>query len=120
MVLADLLDLTPERLAAEGRPREHDVVVVVGNVMVYLADDTEVRVLAALRRLLVPGGRALVGFHPQQGPVLARPYPAAVFTAHVAEAGLDVEHVFGGYDLEPPGEDYLVAVLRRPGPPAVP
>jgi chemotaxis methyl-accepting protein methylase len=40
--------------------------VVVGNVLIFLAEDTERDVLAHLRSLLAPGGRILAGFelHP--------------------------------------------------------
>jgi len=86
--------------------------VVVGNVMVYLAEDTEVRALRTLAALLAPGGRILVGFHPQQGPPGSRDYPVEAFHQHVIDAGLTVEQEFGSYDLLPPAHDYVVAVLR--------
>jgi hypothetical protein len=82
-------------------------------VMVYLAEGTEVRALRTLTDLLAPDGRMLVGFHPLQGPSHSRDYPAGSFRDHVHEAGLRVEHEFGSYDLAPPAEDYLVAVLRH-------
>jgi SAM-dependent methyltransferase len=112
VVVTDILGLTPSLLESAGLPTAYDVVVVVGNVMVYLADDTEVRALRVLAGLLAPDGRVLVGFHPKKGPAGSRDYPVADFTAHVAAAGLAVEHLFGSYDLRPPAPDYLVAVLR--------
>ena len=108
----DILGLSPGLLEAAGRPSAYDVVVVVGNVMVYLADDTEVRALCTLAGLLAPQGRMLVGFHPQEGPQGSRDYPVEVFRRHVDEAGLVVEQEFGTYDLRPPADDYVVAVLR--------
>jgi hypothetical protein len=87
-------------------------VVVVGNVMVYLADDTEVRALRTLRALLAPDGRMLVGFHPRRGPAHSRDYPVERFAEHVAEAGLVLESLHGSYDLRPPSDEYVVAVLR--------
>jgi O-methyltransferase involved in polyketide biosynthesis len=110
---ADILEVSPAVLEAAGRPSAYDVIVVVGNVMVYLADDTEVRALQTLAGLLAPQGRILVGFHPQQGPEFSRDYPVDHFRRHVTEAGLVVEQLFGTYDLEPPAADYVVAVLRR-------
>ena len=88
------------------------MIVLVGNVMVYLADDTETRALRTLAGLLASHGRILVGFHPQKGPEHSRDYPLEQFERHVVEAGLRMEQLFGTYDLAPPAEDYVVAVLR--------
>lgn len=112
VVEADLLALDTDLLAAHGAPAAYDVVVVVGNVMVYLADGTEVRALRALAGLLADGGCLLVGFHPVEGPAGSRDYPVTALRAHAAEAGLRVELLAGGYDLRPPSEEYVVAVLR--------
>jgi SAM-dependent methyltransferase len=108
----DILALTPALLEQAGRPATYDVVVVVGNVMVYLAEDSEARALRTLAALLVPGGRILVGFHPQKGPPHSRDYPVERFRADVEAAGLAVQHVFGSYELDPPADDYVVAVLQ--------
>jgi SAM-dependent methyltransferase len=112
VVTADILELTPALLERHGRPTEFDLVVAVGNVMIYLAEDTEVRALAALGALLAPEGRVLVGFDPVKGPRTSRDYPIERFTTDVEAAGLAVQHVFGSYDLAPCGGDYVVAVLR--------
>ena len=112
-VTADILELTPAMLDRQGRPAEYDVVVAVGNVMIYLAEDTEVRALVALAGVLAPEGRMLVGFDSVAGPRTSRDYPVAQFAADVEAAGLVVQHQFGGYDLAPAGGDYVVAVLRR-------
>ena len=117
VVRADILDLSPDLLTAAGRPTAYDVVVLVGNVMVYLAEDTETRALRTLEGLLAPEGRVLVGFHPVQGPEHSREYPFALFAEHVRAAGLEVRLHLGGYDLSPPGEEYVVAVLGRLTPP---
>jgi SAM-dependent methyltransferase len=107
----DILGLSPSVLERAGRPTSYDVVVVVGNVMVYLADGTEARALRTLAGLLAPAGRILVGFHTQAGPPGSRSYPVEAFRRHVTEAGLVVEQHFGSYDLKPPADDYVVAVL---------
>jgi SAM-dependent methyltransferase len=107
----DILGLSTALLEEAGRPTAYDVVVVVGNVMVYLAEGTETRALWTLGQLLRPGGRVLVGFHPQQGPKGSRNYPVAEFTEHVEGAGLRIQQLFGTYDLLPPADDYVVAVL---------
>jgi SAM-dependent methyltransferase len=113
VVDADILELSPAVLERAGRPTSYDVVVVVGNVMVYLAEDTEVRALRTLAGLLAPDGRILVGFHPVAGPPHSHDYPVETFLDHVAAADLELEHRFGTYQLTPPAEDYVVAVLRR-------
>lgn len=102
----DILELTPEN---EGT---FDLIVAVGNVMVLLAEGTEVRALNALRQLLKPNGRILVGFHPKNGPAIAREYSFEEFAADAAEAGLGFQHRFGGYNLEPISDDYVVAILE--------
>lgn len=113
MVRADILELSPGMLESHGRPSSYDVIVVVGNVMIYLAEDTETRALTTLRDLLAPDGRMLVGFNPVKGPQFSRDYPVSDFRSHVAAAGLVLQHEFGGYDLEPARDDYLVSVLHR-------
>jgi SAM-dependent methyltransferase len=113
VVAADILGLSASMLEGHGRPSSYDVIVVVGNVMLYLAEDTEVRALSTLRDLLAPDGRILVGFHPVKGPAHSRDYPVTEFRAHAEQAGLVVQHELGGYDLAPPGDDYVVAVLGR-------
>ena len=112
VVESDILGLQPGCLEAAGRPTSYDVIVVVGNVMIYLAEDTEVRALRTLGSLLAPKGRILVGFRPHKGPEHSREYPVEDFRRHVSEAGLGLEHVFGTYDLRPAADDYVVAVLR--------
>lgn len=114
MVETDLLALTPDLLAERGLPSAFDLIVLVGNVIVLAAPETEVRMLAGLRDLLADGGRILVGFHPVDSPAsTARPYPFEEFGADVRRAGLVVQHRFGTYELAPPAEDYVVAVLAR-------
>ncbi len=88
-----------------------DLVVVVGNVMIYVAEDTERAVLAHLRSLLAPGGRILVGFHLTGTKNGSRVYPADEFVADATAAGLTVAWRFGSYELHPPNDDYAVWVL---------
>jgi SAM-dependent methyltransferase len=90
-----------------------DLVVAVGNVMVFLAEDTERAVLARLRSLLAPRGRVLVGYHLLDGPVPARDYPPHEFVEDAAAAGLRVEARFGSYELHPPSPAYAVWLLAR-------
>lgn len=115
VVAADLADTTPALLGAHGRPTAYDLVVAVGNVMVYLAEGTERTVLSRMRDLLTPEGRILAGFALRGGPSTARDYPADEFTADVAAVGLEVQLRAASYELHPPGDDYAVWVLRRTG-----
>ena len=115
MIESDILGVTPELLRAHGRPTAYDLVVVVGNVMILLAPDTERWALSMLAQVTRPGGRILFGFHPVGGgPTHGRHYPPAEFIADAESVGLQVEHHFGGYNLEPVGPDYAVFVARRP------
>ncbi len=90
-----------------------DLVVVVGNVMIYLGEGTERRVLERVRDLLAPSGRALVGFHLTAVKAGSRTYPADEFVADAESAGLRVVHRFGSYELHEPHDDYAVWVLER-------
>ena len=113
MITTDLLALTAAVLEQHGQPAAFDLIVLVGNVIVLLAPDTERRLLAGLRDLLAPRGRILVGFHPVGGHGASRDYPYAEFEADTAAVGLSVQHRFGTYELDPPSDDYVVAVLAR-------
>jgi SAM-dependent methyltransferase len=113
MLRSDILALTPEVLAAAGHPTSFDLIVLVGNVIVLLAPETERRALRTLADLLADGGRMLVGFHIERRHGSARDYPVDEFVADVEASGLRVQHLFGSYDLAPIGDDYCVAVLSR-------
>ena len=88
-----------------------DLVVLVGNVMIYLGEDTEQAVLARVRDLLAPPGRVLVGFHFTGVMAGSRTYAPDEFLSDVAAAGLRVEQRFGSYELHPPDAEYGVWVL---------
>jgi SAM-dependent methyltransferase len=110
----DLDPLPHEALALD--PAEvgaFDLVVAVGNVMIFLGEGTEWAVLSRFGELLSPGGRVLAGFHLQGVKNGSRTYPAAEFVADVEAAGLVVDHRFGSYELHPPADDYAVWVLSR-------
>ncbi|MCL8024178.1 class I SAM-dependent methyltransferase [Nocardioides bruguierae] len=107
---ADGLDLSPALLGPE-RPHEFDLVVLVGNVMVFLAEGTERALLARVRAHLGARGRVLVGFHLVGAPPAARRYPPEEFVADAEAAGLRVDARFGSYELHPAGTDYAVWLL---------
>ena len=87
--------------------------VIVGNVMVYLGEGTERRVLVRVRDLLAPQGRAVIGFHLTAIKAGSRTYPADEFVADAESAGLRVVHRFGSYELHEPDDEYAVWVLAR-------
>jgi len=86
-----------------------DAVICAGNVMVFLAPETEVRALSEMRAVLVPDGFAIVGFH------VAR-YPVATFDDHARTAGFVVEQRFATWDVRPwtDDADFAVTILRNP------
>ncbi len=110
-VAADLLSLSPDLLLAAGGPAEFDVVLLAGNVLVYVAPGTEREVLATAAGLLVAGGRMVAGF------ATDRDYRVADFDGDAAAIGLTVEHRFATWHLDPwrPDADWAVTVLRREG-----
>lgn len=110
---ADVLAVDADLLARAGRPTQFDLVVAVGNVMVFLAPETEHAVLTRIRDLLAPGGRVLVGFHPVEGPATSRDWSPEEFAGDVEECGLRVDLRLGSYELHPPRDDYTVWVLSR-------
>ena len=112
VVQARLDRLTADDLGDHGA--DFDLVVCVGNVLVFLAEGTERAALTRLHALTRPGGRMVVGFSVRQGPPSARDYPVAEFQADAEESGWRLEHRFATFELDPWTEDadFLVAVLR--------
>ncbi len=106
-LVADLADLD---LPAAGHPEPFDAAVVAGNVMTFVAPETERRVLTRLAAHLRPDGFAVVGFGAGRG------YELDDFDADLAAAGFVLEHRFATWDLRPwsPQADFAVSVLRRP------
>jgi len=108
----DLEVLPHEALALDpDRVGSFDLVVAVGNVMVFLAEGTERDVLSRFRELLAPGGRVLAGFHLQGVKQGSRAYPAEEFASDARAVGLVVDQRFGSYELHPPDDEYAVWVL---------
>lgn len=107
--------LSAPALAAAGHPSAYDLVVCVGNVMILGVPGSERDMLAAMRDLLAPDGRILVGFHTFVALEHAREYDVEEFALDCAAVGLAVEARFGGYDLRrfDPAGDYAVHILSR-------
>jgi 2-polyprenyl-3-methyl-5-hydroxy-6-metoxy-1,4-benzoquinol methylase len=100
-------DLAHLDLEALGEPEPFDAIVVAGNVMAFVAPESEVAVLANLRAHLAPHGFIAVGFHVEK-------LPLAAFDRHVVEAGLVVDHRFATWDLRAWHDeaDFAVTILR--------
>ncbi len=87
--------------------RTFDVVVLAGNVMIFVMPGTEAAVLANLRTHLAPGGRLVAGFQVQPDRL-----PLATFDAHSEESGLVVTERLASWDRAPyTGGNYAVSVL---------
>jgi SAM-dependent methyltransferase len=101
-------DLSGLDLAELGEAEPFDAAVVAGNVMAFVAPDTETEVLRRIRAHLRPDGFALVGFHTDR-------YDIAAFDRHLVDAGFTLEHRFATWDLRPwhPDADFAVSVLRN-------
>jgi SAM-dependent methyltransferase len=93
-----------------GTEGEFDAVVCAGNVLPYLAPNTERQVLMQLYTHVRPDGFGVFGFG------LARGYSLTNFDTDAATSGWRLEHRFATWDLRPfdGGADFAVSVLRRP------
>ena len=108
-VESDLLALDAAVLTAAGSPAAFDVIVIPGNVMVYVAPGTEHAVLAGLAALSKPGGRIVTGF------ATDRDYRIADLDADATTVGLVLEYRFGTWHLDPytDASDWAVTILRK-------
>ena len=90
--------------------RRFDVVVMAGNVMIFLEPGTEAAVVANLARHLEPGGALVAGFSLEPGRL-----DLATYDAHAASAGLELAERWATWDRQPfAGGDYAVSVHRLP------
>lgn len=106
-----LADLAAPDLAAVVAPdRRFDVVVVAGNVMIFLEPGTEGAVVANLAGVLGPGGLLVAGFQ------LDGRLALADYDAHCAAAGLEPAERWSTWDRQPwtDGAGYAVSV-HAPG-----
>jgi SAM-dependent methyltransferase len=92
---------------ADGARMLFDLQVSAGNVLTFLAGAERRPALVRLAEHLAPQGRLVVGFG------LDRGYEAGDFQADAAAAGLRIQQRFGGWDLRPADDAFLVAVLVR-------
>ena len=90
-----------------------DLVLLAGNVMIFLEPGTEEQVLAGLAARLAPGGLLVAGFS-------LRPdrLPIEQYDRLTAQAGLTLVSRWATWDGQPfGGGDYAVSVHRGPGSP---
>ena len=100
----DLSDLTP-RLDAD-----FDLVLLAGNVMIFLKPGSEGRVMNELGRCLRPGALLVAGFAIRPGRL-----PLEKYDRLAAAAGLELVERWATWDRKPFTEgDYAVSVHRRP------
>jgi SAM-dependent methyltransferase len=93
--------------------RRFDVVVMAGNVLLFVAPGTEAAVVARTAAHVEPGGALVAGFQLQPGG-----YDLTAFDEAAAAAGLALEERFSTWDRSTftSGMDYAVSVHRRPMP----
>lgn len=101
-------DLAHLDLVAVGEGEPFDAAVLAGNVLAFVAPDTEADVLRRVAAHVRSDGPVVVGFHLDKLPLVQ-------FDAAVADAGLEVEHRFATWDLRRwhDDADFAVSVLRR-------
>lgn len=88
--------------------RTFDVVVLAGNVMIFLAPGTEARVVANMAGHVAPGGALVAGFSLQPGRL-----DLATYDGHCQAAGLVLADRWATWERHPfTGGDYAVSVHR--------
>lgn len=89
--------------------RTFDVIVLAGNVMIFLTPGSERAVVTNLERHLAPGGRLIAGFSLRVGQLTVEQYDR--LTTHT---GLQLSERWSTWDRDPwtPGADYQVSVHR--------
>lgn len=105
------LDWRLADLATVELSRAFDVVVLAGNVMIFLTPGTDGAVLANLARHLHPGGRLIAGFQ-----LAPDRLPIARYDALAADAGLQPLERWSTWDGDAWTESstYAVSVHQRP------
>ncbi len=96
-------------LATIDLQREFDVIVLPGNVMIFVAPGTESAVIENIAKHLAPGGRLIAGFQ------LNRGLTVDSYQEMAAAAGLQLEEHWSTWDQQPVSADssYAVLVHRR-------
>jgi len=109
-ILGDLTDVEIAAPGAADARRQFDLIVLAGNVMVFVEVGTEAAIVANMARHLGPGGRLVSGFRLGLSPLTFDDYDR-----FAANAGLELEHRWTTWDRRPfDGGSYAVTVHRRP------
>jgi SAM-dependent methyltransferase len=104
---ANLTDLTALKA---GTDAEFDLVILAGNVMIFLEPGSETHVMQQLAAHLVPGGLLVSGFGVQPDRLSLQEYDRLADVA-----GLEPVARWATWDREPFAEgDYAVSMHRRP------
>jgi SAM-dependent methyltransferase len=98
-------------LASVDLGRQFDVVVMAGNVMIFLAPGSEAMVVARMAAHLHPGGRLISGFQ------LGQNLGLDAYDRAAADAGLTPDGRYSTWDGDPfeSGGGYAVSVHRKQG-----
>jgi SAM-dependent methyltransferase len=90
--------------------RRFDVVVMAGNVMIFVAPQTEATVVANMAHHVAPGGHLIAGFQ------LGRAFGTVAYDAAAAGAGLELVDRFSTWEGAPwaPTDTYAVSIHRAP------
>jgi len=107
--LAPQVAWTEADLAVLDLGRRFDVVVLAGNVLLFVAPGSQPAVLARCAAHLAPAGALVAGFS------LGRGYELAALDADAAAAGLRLAERWATWDRRPwiPAADYAVTVFRH-------
>jgi SAM-dependent methyltransferase len=91
--------------------RTFDVVVMAGNVLIFVPSGTEGEVIANTARHVAPGGRLVAGYSLRPGGLQPSGHDA-----YATAAGLVLEDRWSTWDRHPyaPGDTYAVSVHLRP------
>ena len=109
-ILGDLTDVEITAPGAAEARRQFDLIVLAGNVMVFVEIGTEAAIVANMARHLSPGGRLVSGFRLGLSPLTFHDYDR-----FAEDAGLTLEYRWTTWDREPfDGGSYAVTVHRRP------
>jgi SAM-dependent methyltransferase len=92
--------------------RRFDIVVMAGNVLIFVPTGTEGRVIANVARWLEPGGLLVSGYS-----IVAGGFGPTEHDALAARSGLVLEDRWSTWDRQPfgPQDRYAVSVHRRDG-----
>ncbi len=91
--------------------RTFDLVVMAGNVLIFVPPGSEGEAIATAARHLAPGGHLVAGYSLRPGGLQPHRHDA-----HANAAGLELEDRWSTWDRHPyaPGNDYAVSVHRKP------